>query len=97
VLSAHAWLPLVQIAYAANGALPDVPAMVRGVRASCRAVETFMELMQAFPTAVIDEDYAREFDQKLPGFETEVHGLRFEPAAGGRRNLVDCVTEGVDR
>jgi len=56
-----------------------------------------MELMQAFPTAVIDEDYGREFDQKLPGFETEVHGLRFEPAAGGRRNLVDCVTEGVDR
>jgi arginine decarboxylase len=37
--------------------------------------------------------YAREFDQKFPGFETEIHGLRFEPAAGGRRYLVDCVAE----
>ena len=35
--------------------------------------------------------YAREFDQKFPGFETDIHGLRFEPSAGGRRYLVDCV------
>jgi arginine decarboxylase len=35
--------------------------------------------------------YAREFDKKFPGFETDIHGLRFEPAAGGRRYLVDCV------
>ncbi len=35
--------------------------------------------------------YAREFDTKFPGFETDIHGLRFEPAAGGRRYLVDCV------
>jgi arginine decarboxylase len=41
--------------------------------------------------------YAREFDQKFPGFETEVHGLRFEPAAGGRRYLLDCVAEGAER
>src|SRR5580765_8323460 len=37
--------------------------------------------------------YAREFDTKFPGFETDIHGLRFEPAAGGRRYLVDCLTE----
>ena len=37
--------------------------------------------------------YAREFDRKFPGFETDIHGLRFEPAAGGRRYLVDCVAE----
>jgi arginine/lysine/ornithine decarboxylase len=37
--------------------------------------------------------YAREFDRKFPGFETDIHGLRFEPAAGGRRYLVDCVSE----
>jgi arginine decarboxylase len=37
--------------------------------------------------------YARNFDQKFPGFETDIHGLRFEPAAGGRRYLVDCLTE----
>jgi arginine decarboxylase len=41
--------------------------------------------------------YAREFDRRFPGFETDIHGLRFEPAAGGRRYLVDCVTEGSDR
>ena len=37
--------------------------------------------------------YAREFDRKFPGFETDIHGLRFEPAEGGRRYLVDCVSE----
>jgi arginine decarboxylase len=38
--------------------------------------------------------YAREFDTKFPGFETDIHGLRFEPIeGGGRRYLVDCVTE----
>ena len=35
--------------------------------------------------------YAREFDQKFHGFETDIHGLRFEPAAGGRRYLIDCI------
>jgi arginine decarboxylase len=39
--------------------------------------------------------YAREFDEKFPGFETDIHGLRFEPTAGGRRYLVDCVKEGA--
>src|SRR5882672_5928616 len=38
--------------------------------------------------------YAREFDTKFPGFETDIHGLRFEPKKdGGRRYLVDCVAE----
>ena len=38
--------------------------------------------------------YAREFDTKFPGFETDIHGLRFEPIeGGGRRYLVDCVAE----
>jgi arginine decarboxylase len=35
--------------------------------------------------------YAREFDTKFPGFETDIHGLRFEPIPSGRRYLVDCV------
>jgi arginine decarboxylase len=38
--------------------------------------------------------YAREFDRKFPGFETDIHGLRFEPTADGRRYLVDCVAKG---
>jgi arginine decarboxylase len=42
--------------------------------------------------------YAREFDTKFPGFETDIHGLRFEPKpGGGRRYLVDCVAKSKDR
>jgi arginine decarboxylase len=41
--------------------------------------------------------YAREFDRKFPGFETEIHGLRFEPAPTGKRYLVDCVKKGSER
>jgi arginine decarboxylase len=37
--------------------------------------------------------YAREFDSKFPGFETDIHGLRFEGSGHGRRYLVDCVVE----
>ncbi|ACE89118.1 probable lysine decarboxylase protein [Rhizobium etli CIAT 652] len=35
--------------------------------------------------------YARDFDRKFPGFETDIHGLRFAPGDGGRRYLVDCI------
>ena len=38
--------------------------------------------------------YARDFDRKFPGFETDIHGLRFEATAEGRRYLVDCVMQG---
>jgi len=37
--------------------------------------------------------YARDFDRKFPGFETDIHGLRFEPTPSGRRYLVDCVKQ----
>ncbi|AHG46679.1 lysine decarboxylase [Rhizobium leguminosarum bv. trifolii CB782] len=37
--------------------------------------------------------YARDFDRKFPGFETDIHGLRFAPGDGGRRYLVDCIAE----
>jgi arginine decarboxylase len=37
--------------------------------------------------------YARELDRKFPGFETDIHGLRFEPGPDGRRYLVDCIAE----
>lgn len=39
--------------------------------------------------------YAREFDRRFPGFETDIHGLRFEPITTGRRYLVDCVKRGI--
>jgi arginine decarboxylase len=35
--------------------------------------------------------YARDFDRKFPGFETEIHGLRFDSRGGSRRYLVDCI------
>ncbi|OWV91304.1 lysine decarboxylase [Rhizobium sp. N122] len=35
--------------------------------------------------------YSRDFDSKFPGFETDIHGLRFAPGNGGRRYLVDCI------
>jgi arginine decarboxylase len=42
--------------------------------------------------------YARDFDRRFPGFETDIHGLRFEPiASGGRRYLIDCVAEEAGR
>lgn len=34
---------------------------------------------------------ARNFDSKFPGFETDIHGLRFESGPAGRRYLLDCV------
>jgi len=40
---------------------------------------------------------ARLFDSRFPGFETDIHGLRFEPAQCGRRYLVDCIAQGSDR
>jgi arginine decarboxylase len=35
--------------------------------------------------------YARDFDRKFPGFETDIHGLRFVTSGGSRRYLVDCI------
>jgi arginine decarboxylase len=41
--------------------------------------------------------YAREFDARFPGFETEIHGLRFEATDEGRRYLVDCIAKGAEK
>jgi arginine decarboxylase len=38
--------------------------------------------------------YARDFDRMFPGFETDIHGLRFATAEAGRRYLVDCIQDG---
>jgi arginine decarboxylase len=38
--------------------------------------------------------YARDTNEHFPGFESDVHGLRFEPVPGGeRRWMVDCIRE----
>ena len=36
---------------------------------------------------------ARGFDRRFPGFETDIHGLRFEGSGPGRRYMVDCLIE----
>ncbi|HXZ53116.1 MAG TPA: lysine decarboxylase, partial [Burkholderiales bacterium] len=61
---------------------PGIPVIMPGERLT-RATKSIQDYLL----------YAREFDSKFPGFETDIHGLRFEPAAGGRRYLVDCVAE----
>ena len=35
--------------------------------------------------------YARDFDRRFPGFETDIHGLRFDSSGDSRRYLVDCI------
>jgi arginine decarboxylase len=61
---------------------PGIPVIMPGERltASSKSIQDYML-------------YAREFDKKFPGFETDIHGLRFEPSEGGRRYLVDCIKE----
>ena len=38
--------------------------------------------------------YARDFDRKFPGFETDIHGLRFKTEDGTKHYLVDCIIDG---
>jgi arginine decarboxylase len=65
---------------------PGIPVIMPGERLT-RATKSIQEYLL----------YARDFDQKFPGFETDIHGLRFESDARGRRYLVDCVAQGADR
>ena len=49
------------------------------------------------PTTKSIRDYllcARNFDRTFPGFDTDIHGLRFESTAAGKLYLVDRVTQG---
>jgi arginine decarboxylase len=59
---------------------PGIPVIMPGERitADTRSIQDYLL-------------YAREFDKKFPGFETDIHGLRFEAGPTGRRYLVDCV------
>jgi arginine decarboxylase len=53
---------------------------------------------QLTPASRSIQDYlleARNFDRKFPGFETDIHGLRFESTSTGRRYLLDCIKPGA--
>ena len=61
---------------------PGIPVVMPGERitGSTLAVQSYLT-------------NAREFDGKFPGFETDIHGLRFEGVGHQRRYLVDCISE----
>ncbi len=63
---------------------PGIPLIMPGERitAATRSIQDYLL-------------YARDFDKRFPGFETDIHGLRFEATNPGRRYLVDCVATGV--
>ncbi len=47
---------------------------------------------EMFNKTIIDYlKFARDFSQKLPGFETDIHGLVTEEVNGVKRYFVDCV------
>ncbi len=47
---------------------------------------------EIFNKTIVDYlKFAREFSQKLPGFETDIHGLVAEEVDGVKRYFVDCV------
>ncbi|MGC2167215.1 MAG: hypothetical protein WA632_14510, partial [Gallionella sp.] len=47
---------------------------------------------EKFNRTIVDYlKFAREFNQKLPGFETDIHGLVAEDMDGETHYFVDCV------
>ena len=47
---------------------------------------------EKFNKTIVDYlKFARDFNQKLPGFETDIHGLVAEEVDGEKRYFVDCV------
>ena len=47
---------------------------------------------EIFNKTIVDYlKFARDINQKLPGFETDIHGLVAEEVDGERRFFVDCV------
>ncbi|BBJ00345.1 lysine decarboxylase [Ferrigenium kumadai] len=50
---------------------------------------------EIFNKTIVDYlKFARDFNQRLPGFETDIHGLVAEEVDGVKRYFVDCVKQG---
>lgn len=56
---------------------PGIPLLVPGERFNAKIVEYLK--------------FARSFNERFPGFETDVHGLATETVAGVKKYFVDCV------
>jgi arginine decarboxylase len=59
---------------------PGIPLLIPGERFN-RTIISYLQ-------------FARDFNQRFPGFETEIHGLVKEAKDGAVRYCVDCVAEG---
>ncbi|MEK6209692.1 MAG: arginine/lysine/ornithine decarboxylase [Pseudomonadota bacterium] len=59
---------------------PGIPLLIPGERFN----STIVRYLQ----------FARDFNSKFPGFETDIHGLFEEPGERGARFFVDCVRQG---
>jgi arginine decarboxylase len=58
---------------------PGIPLLIPGER---------------FNKTIVDYlKFARDFNEKFPGFETDVHGLVTQEIAGRRGYYVDCVKQ----
>jgi arginine decarboxylase len=62
---------------------PGIPLLVPGERFNA----TIVRYLQ----------FARDFNQKFPGFETDIHGLASEIVEGKKKFYVDCVRKGAGR
>jgi arginine/lysine/ornithine decarboxylase len=58
---------------------PGIPLLIPGERFN----STIVRYLQ----------FARDFNRKFAGFETDIHGLVEEPGEGGVRFFVDCVRQ----
>ncbi|MBL8382464.1 MAG: lysine decarboxylase, partial [Burkholderiales bacterium] len=58
---------------------PGIPLLIPGERFN----KTIVEYLK----------FARTFNEKFPGFETDIHGLAKEEVDGRRRYYVDCVRQ----
>ena len=58
---------------------PGIPLLIPGERFN----RTIMRYLQ----------FARDFNEKFPGFETDIHGLVEEPDGPSMRYFVDCVRQ----
>ena len=56
---------------------PGIPLLIPGERFN----RSIVEYLQ----------YARSFNERFPGFDTDVHGLVIESEKGQQRYFVDCV------
>ena len=58
---------------------PGIPLLVPGERFN----RTIVEYLK----------FARQFNEKFPGFDTDIHGLVEEPDGGRTRYYMDCVRQ----